>query len=99
MNELDFLVLNSLYGFRHTANECIQKIKDNDFEEGIERNTHFYTHLNKKFAPLVRKSLVEHVGYKVGESGREEKVWALTLNAEIFILSQQTKNDPQQISA
>jgi len=100
MKENDFLILSNLFGFQHTINEIIAKIRRADFDDGLYRvDIHFYTHLNKKFAPLMRKGFVEVVGQKPGKTRGFEKVWALTPLAEAAILSRLPKNKEYQLSA
>lgn len=100
MKEKDFLLLSSLFGFNHTINEIIEKIRKSDFDDGIYRiDIHFYTHLNKRFAPLMRKGLVEVVGHKPGKTRGFEKVWALTQFAETAIVSRLPINKEYQLSA
>lgn len=96
MKETDFLILESLIKSAHTANESIEHIRRTDFENDIYRmSTHFYTHLNKRFAPLNRKGFIELVGYKSGPKGRDEKVWQLTAKAYAVI---NTKNRINKIN-
>lgn len=100
MKEKDFLLLTTLFGSTHTINEIIEKIRRADFDEGIYRaDIHFYTHLNKRFAPLQRKGFVEVVGQKPGKTRGNEKVWALTPLAESAIVSRLPKNKEYRLSA
>lgn len=83
----DVLILRNLKGYKHTANETIELIRRVDFVNGIyQDNVHYYTHLNKRFAPLKRANLIVQVGTKIGKSNKTEKVWALTKKAESFLL-------------
>lgn len=60
-----------------TANECIQKIFENDIknDRAKDRSWKFYVHLNKLFAPLNRDGIIEKTGTKIGPTNREEKIW------------------------
>lgn len=62
---------------KRTANECIQKIFDEDVLTGAvsTRSWKYYVHLNKLFAPLERAGLIHKVGTKIGPTNREEKIW------------------------
>lgn len=84
MKRNEELLLKTLLPHAHgaTANEIIKKIRRDDFDNRIFREPiHFYTHLNKRFAPLERKGLIKQIGTKKGPSNRMEKVWVITKHA------------------
>ena len=59
-----------------SANQIINKIYTADIRNGLNRKDwKFYVHLNKLFAPLNRKGLIEHKGFIAGEN-QQEKVWS-----------------------
>ena len=58
-----------------TANGIIERIFLLDRKNKIKRSWRFYVHLNKLFAPMSRAGLIELDGYRLGETGKMEKVW------------------------
>ena len=93
----DVIILRSLNGYTHTANETIEVIRRFDFENAIYReNVHYYTHLNKRFAPLQRSGFITQVGTKIGQTNKTEKVWSLTNKGNDFVqqlIAQEAIND------
>jgi hypothetical protein len=67
-----------------TANEVISSLFAEDLgtlgpREMIgQRGWRYYVHLNKLFAQMERSMTIKFTGnYKVGETGKEEKVWSI----------------------
>ena len=77
MTNKDKMLLKALGKKPRTANEAIERIWNNDMEKGIERPRKwvFYTHLNKRLAPLEKAGVIRNVGHKKGDTGRLEKLW------------------------
>ena len=73
------LILNELKAGPQTINEIINKIWRRDISnlEAIEKGPKYYNHLNKLPVIMVEKKLIEHIGYKQGPSGQNEKVWKI----------------------
>lgn len=65
-----------------TTNEVIDTFFKRDIKKGyeyaLEKGWRFYVHLNKHYSVLEERGLILHKGYKVGASGKKEKVWSLS---------------------
>lgn len=77
-------ILSKLKKKPMTANEVIDSLYNDDIRNnGIEflvtnRGWRYYVHLNKLFAPLERDYVIMFTGeYRLGETGKMEKVWKL----------------------
>lgn len=60
-----------------TANEVIDRIFDKDWSDRNFMGWKYYVHLNKLFAPLAKRGLIEQVGDKVGPTNKLEKLWMI----------------------
>lgn len=60
-----------------TINNVINRIFKNDVLRGnaVDRGPFYYTHLNKLPTKLEELGVIEHVGYDIGATNRQEKVW------------------------
>lgn len=74
------LILKHLGSNSLTANEVIKIIQQVEMRDGVDRDIHFYTHLNKYFSPLEKKGAIAVVGEIIGPTNREEKVWKALRN-------------------
>jgi len=78
----EHLVLRGLLGGDFTANEIIEDIYKRDVRSGLFRTDwKFYNHINKRFAPLEKRGFIFTTGYKIGPTGKNEKIWSLRKTA------------------
>jgi len=81
-----------------TANEIIDSFFKRDIRKGYEhailKGWRFYVHLNKHYSVLKRRGLILHKGYKIGPSGKKEKIWCLSAKSinKYFPDKQRKKN-------
>ena len=65
-----------------TVNSVINRIFENDVLKGeaIDRGPFYYTHLNKLPTKLEELGIIEHAGFDIGATNREEKLWQIVVD-------------------